>query len=192
MMKKFREWEKLNEIGDRIITPSIIKKYDWPFDTTGNDDGKTFFYNIQIDETVYVICIQLITRENKTALKIDFGKSSNGNMTADMTNLNNMLKVMSNLVGVFKEWLKDYKGNETIYSVIIEGKSEFSDDVRRSKIYDSYTKSYLQKINCDVKEIADITAEWTVGAPSNHPLSKVLKYRIEPVTLDKIRIAIEN
>ena len=25
MMKKFREWEKLNEIGDRIITPSKIE-----------------------------------------------------------------------------------------------------------------------------------------------------------------------
>jgi hypothetical protein len=139
-----------------------------------------------------VICIQLITRENKTALKIDFGKSNNGNFTSDMTNLNNMLKVMSNLVGVFKEWLKDYKGNETIYSVIIEGKSEFFNDDRRSKIYDSYTKLYLQKINCDVKEIVDITAEWTKGEANGHLLSKVLKYRIEPVTLNKIRIAIED
>ena len=191
-MKNFTEWEKLNEIGDRVITPAIIKKYDWPFDTTGNDDGKTFFYNIQIDETIYVVCIQLITNGNMTALKIDFGKYSKGNMTADMTNLNNMLKVMSNLMGVFKEWLKSYDGNETIYSVIIEGKSEFSDDDRRSKIYDSYTKSYLQKIGCNVKEIVDITAEWTKGNPAGHPLSKVLKYRIEPVTLDKIRITIEN
>ena len=182
-MKSFKEWRKINEIGDRITTPVISKI---------NRLSENFFlYDIVIDSVTYIVCIQLFTNDHKTAIKIDFGKSVNGNLSNEMTNFNIVLKIMSNLAGVFREWLKDYTGNEKIVSIIVAGKSEFLSDERRSNIYDFFVKKNLEKLGTHVIEVVDITEAWF--EESHEEVSgKILKYRIDPITLDEMRNFIKS
>jgi hypothetical protein len=175
---------KLNEIGDRIITPKIVKRFSWSI----ADLRKVFFYNVEIENDVYQVVIQIYNPTEKSAIKMDFGKLDivNDQLSMDMTNSHLMLEVMSNLVGVFKQWVEEYPGNETIFSIIIGGKSEVKGDSRRSRIYDEYIKRNVERFGVKIKEAVDITKEWVEAYPED-ALSKVTKYRIEPISLDKIR-----
>ena len=184
MIKKFDEF-KLNEIGDRIKAPHILKRLSWPSTTMGKN-GTTFFYNIEIQGDTYQVVIQILEKGDATALKIDFGKLVKDNLSVDMTNDHIMLEVMSNLVGVVKEWLQDYPGNKKIVSIIVGGKSEIEGDGRRSRIYDAIIKKNVERFGVKIKEVVDITSEWVKEVPEDR-LSKVLKYRIEPITLEQMR-----
>lgn len=188
---KFEEWKKLNEIGDRIKTPKILKRFNWPFDTKGNRGSKTFFYDIEMEKDVYQVVIQILTNGDKSSIKIDFGRIVEGNLSMDMTNSGIMLELMSNLVGTIKEWLQDYKGNETIYSIIVGAKMEHGLDFRRAKIYDAYLKNNFKKMGIQVREEFDITDEWRKEFPDDNQ-SKMTKYRLEPISLDTMRKAISN
>lgn len=178
----FSKEKRLNEIADRIIDPIIVNK-----SSSGSGWVRVFYYDIVIRGNVYKISIQLIGKE-KYAIQIDFGISlGEFEMSNELTNSNIMLEVMSNLVGVFKQWLKDYKGNDVIQSFIITGKSEFSGDHRRSSIYDAYIKKILGKLGVNVIETLDITDDWNMLFSIN-TLGRTMKYVIEPITLDKMRL----
>jgi hypothetical protein len=188
---KFNEWKKLNEIGDRISVPDIVKKQTLPFSLDGKDSGKTFMYDIKVKNEFYRIVIQLMTHENKTALRIDFGNLvdhpiTGKEMSMKMTNSNIMLEVMSNLIGVIEEWLNDYEGDETIYTIVVIAKAESESDTRRSNIYDLYIRKNIEKLGSSVKEVVDISKEWSKKFPEEAQ-SKVTKFRIDPISLDKIR-----
>jgi hypothetical protein len=188
---KFNEWKKLNEIGDRISAPYIVKKQTLPFSLDGKDSGKTFMYDIKVKNEFYRIVIQLMTHENKTALRIDFGNLvdhpiTGKEMSMKMTNSNIMLEVMSNLVGVIEEWLNDYEGDETIYTIVVIAKTESESDTRRSNIYDLYIRKNIEKLGSSVKEVVDISKEWSKKFPEEAQ-SKATKFRIDPISLDKIR-----
>jgi hypothetical protein len=193
-MKSFVEF-KLNEIGDRINTPHIIKKTSHPFPLEGGN-GKSFLYDLEIEDETYRIFIQIISNnKGDSALKIDFTRIVGAHLGEiydyEIINKNLMLKVMSNLLGVLRDWLFDYQGNEKIFSIIMGAKVENDDDIRRSNIYDAIMKKNLDRFGVKIKEVVDMTSIWKKGFPNSGDL-KILKYRIQPTTLDQMRKSIQN
>jgi hypothetical protein len=190
-MKSFTEF-KLNEIGDRIKTPHQIKKSSLTRPIDGGKTGKTFFYDFQIGDDPYQVVIQIISNsQGDSALKIDFGRIVEDEISVEMTNKNNMLEVMSNLVGVVKEWLQEYPGNERIVSIVIGSKLEYQGDFRRPNIYDSIMKKNVNKFGVKIREVLDITPEFKKEFPQYNNI-KFFKYRIEPTNLNQMRKAIQN
>jgi len=193
-MKTFVEF-RLNEIGDRINTPHIIKKTSHPYPLEG-ENGKSFLYDLEIEDETYRIFIQIISNnKGDSALKIDFTRIVPGLLGEiydyEIINKNIMLKVMSNLLGVLREWLFEYPGNEKIVSILMLAKVENDDDIRRSHIYDAIMKKNLDRFGVKIKEVVDITPIWKKKFPKNIDF-KILKYRIQPTTLDQMRKSIQN
>jgi len=193
-MKSFAEF-KLNEIGDRINTPHIIKKTSHPYPLEG-ENGKSFLYDLEIGDETYRIFIQIISNnKGDSALKIDFTRIVPGLLGEiydyEIINKNLMLKVMSNLLGVLRDWLFDYQGNEKIVSIMMGAKVENADDIRRSNIYDAIMNKNLDRFGVKIKEVVDMTSIWNKGFPNSRDL-KILKYRIQPTTLDQMRKSIQN
>jgi len=189
-MKSFVEF-RLNEIGDRVNTPHILKKLSYPFPLEG-ENGKSFLYDLEIGDETYTIFIQIITNDKgDSALKIDFARIVGEVFSYEIINKNIMLKVMSNLLGVLREWLFEYPGNEKIVSILMLAKVENDDDIRRSHIYDAIMKKNLDRFGVKIKEVVDITPIWKKKFPKNIDF-KILKYRIQPTTLDQMRKSIQN
>lgn len=194
-MKSFIEF-RLNEIGDRINTPHIIKKSSHPYPLEGGENGKSFLYDLEIEDETYRIFIQIISNnKGDSALKIDFTRIVGGIFGEiydyEIINKNLMLKVMSNLLGVLREWLFEYQGNEKIVSIIMAAKVENDNDIRRSNIYDAIMKKNLDRFGVKIKEVVDMTSIWNKGFPNSRDL-KISKYRIQPTTLDQMRKSIQN
>lgn len=194
MIKSFAEF-RLNEIGDRVITPNIIKKSSHLYPLEGRN-GKSFLYDLEIGDETYRIFIQIISNnKGDSALKIDFTRIVAAHIGEiydyEIINKNLMLKVMSNLLGVLREWLFEYQGNEKIVSIIMVAKVENDDDIRRSNIYDAIMKKNLDRFGVKIKEVVDITSIWKKKFPK-HWDDKILKYRIQPTTLDQMRKSIQN
>lgn len=112
-------------------------------------------------------------------------------ISVEMTHKNNMLEVMSNLVGVVNRWLQEYPGNEKIVSIVIGSKLEYPEDIRRPNIYDAIVKKNVNEFGVKIKEVVDITPIWKKKFPKYIDF-KILKYRIQPTTLDQMRKSIQN
>lgn len=140
----------LNEIGTNIIRPKILN-------VEFSGSALSAIYVISINKDVYYVFFKTNVRFDKNknyvcSIQIDFGIMDEKDPMR-ITNYNIPFKVIGNIAGVLKEYLKDLliflheqNSNKKVYldSLVVTAKSEFEDDTRRDKMYDTFIKNYLK------------------------------------------------
>lgn len=133
-MIKFKDI--ITEIGDNIqIAPGSS--------FTINDNGGTVSFKF-LSDTYFVDIRLIINMSDKIAVSIDF--YANG--SAEMTNQNNALKVMSFVLGAIQEWLdryvKRYGPKELVYIKYDPKKEEVESGNRRDTLYKYYLTKFAK------------------------------------------------
>lgn len=141
----------LNEIGDYASFGGNIRYY------ISDSKGKISF---KIDDLSYNIDLDLIYKYTEEGfiinrLFVSFYTKTNNKPNYELTNKNNMLKVMGTIVNSIEQWLLEFKKKYYLKKIIIYEiafKPHYREDEARlnnarSKIYQYYINKFCKKYN---------------------------------------------
>jgi len=185
----------IKEIADTVVEPNIIKQFL-------SINQSTFW--IKIKDRIFIVNLGLHGGIEGAVLKIDFMlqviENDKETYSSIKTNEGDPLLVMSNVVGVIREWLSSDMGEQsfsgefvdfsdvTLIGLWINSKSEVDDDRRRSNMYRYYITKNFEKLGIKILEEKDITKSWNDSNDVDTDEKYIfMQYKIEPITIGEIR-----
>lgn len=184
----------LKEIGDRSIEPKNVKLS--VVDSTDDDEGLHFSYTFPIEingkNELYFTDISVIENEivklPKVELFVDFGIKKNYKYSYDITNYNQPLIVISQVIAIIHRFLKtdllkEIRKNDNLVeieydlflsAITFDSKEEYVDDNRRTNLYKKIITNQLKKLNINIVSIG-------VGDYSD------VSIKVEPIKIKDIK-----